>query len=94
MKGSGLEGLIRAAFSDLTSMLSCERWSHAMQALWMVCAVVLSDFLSGDGSNRTLDYLAVYLGEAWKTASGRLWVDCLIQPTFVVHLTNVRHLKY
>lgn len=52
----------------------------------MVCAVLLSDYLKGDGSHCTFEELAAYIEEARKTPSGRLWVDCLIKPTFIAHM--------
>ena len=85
MKGSGVEELLGAAYSGLAGMLSGKSWPRAMRAFRMECAVVMSDYLDGDGS-RTFNDLTEYLEEARKTPTGWLWVDCLIKPTHIAHL--------
>jgi hypothetical protein len=86
MKGSGLEELLKAAYSGLTGILSGKSWPRAMRALRMVCAALLAHYISQDGSSCTFEDLTVYLEEARKNPTGRLWVDCLMKPTFIVHL--------
>ena len=85
MKGSGVEELLGAAYSGLAGMLSGKSWPRAMRAFRMARAVVMSDYLGGDGS-RTFNDLTEYLEEARKTPPGPLWVDCLIKPTHIAHL--------
>ena len=80
MKRAGVEELLGAAYSGLAGILSGKSWSRAMRAFRMECAVVMSEYLGGDGS-RTFNDLTEYLEEARKTPTGWLWVDCLIKPT-------------
>ena len=69
MKGSGVEELLGGAYSGLAGMLSGKSWPRAMRAFRMECAVVMSDYLGGDGS-RTFNDLTEYLEEARKTPTG------------------------
>ena len=60
MKGSGVEEPVGAAYSGLAGILSGKSWPRAMRAFRMECAVVMSDYLGGDGS-RTFNDLTEYL---------------------------------
>lgn len=85
MKGSGLEDLLRVAYRGLASILSGKSWPRPMRALRMVYVAMLSDYLR-EHRSYTFEDLANYLEEAWKTPTRRLWVDCVLKPTFIAQM--------
>ena len=83
MKASGLEVLVGAAFSGLTSIMNGKAWVKSMHAFRMVTAVLLYDFLKDDPE--TFEDISQYLDTAREHPTGKLWVDCLIRPTLIAH---------
>ena len=83
MKASGLEVLVGAAFSGLTSIMNGKAWVKSMRAFRMVTAALLYDFLKD--CPKTFEDISQYLDTAREHPTGRLWVDCLIRPTLIAH---------
>ena len=83
MKGSGLKVLVGAVFGGLTSIMNGKAWVKSMRAFRMVTAALLYDFLK-DGP-KTFEAISQFLDAALEHPTGRLWVDCLIGPTFIAH---------
>ena len=83
MKASGIEvGLLLAsAFGGVANILNSKSWTNALRAYRIVVTVILQDFLK-DGP-QTDAALSEYLDKACEHPTGRLWVDCLIRPTFI-----------
>ena len=86
MKGSGLEDILKTAYRGLAGILSSKSWPRAIRALRMVCVALLAEYLMEYRTGNAFEALASYLEEAQKTPTGRLWVDCLIKPTYIAHL--------
>ena len=83
LKARGLEVLVGAAFSGLTSIMNGKAWVRSFRAFRMATAALLYDFLK-DGP-KTLEYISQYLDTVREHPTGRLWVDCLIWPTLIAH---------
>lgn len=76
MKASGLNVLVGAAFSGVTSIMNGKAWVRSMCAFRMVTTTLLYDFLK-DGP-KTFEDISQYLDTAREHPTGSLWVDCLI----------------
>ena len=83
MKASGLEVLVGAAFSGLTSIMNGKAWVKSMRAFRMLTAALLYDFLK-DGP-KTFEDISQYLDTAREHPTGKMRVDCLIRPTLIAH---------
>ena len=81
MKASGIEVLLASAFGGISNILNGKSWTNALRAYRMLVTVVLQDFLK-DGP-QTDAALSEYLDKACEHPTGRLWVNCLIRPTFI-----------
>lgn len=81
MKGSSMEQLLAVAFGGIAYILNGKSWTNALRAYRMLVAVLLQDLLK-DGL-QTDAAITDYLDKAREHPTGRLWVDCLIRPTFI-----------
>lgn len=84
MQGSGLEELLQTTYGGVPNMLNGKAWPKAVRGLRMVVVTLLEDVItSGDVDIENINLL---LENIRKTATGRLWVDCLILPVYILHL--------
>lgn len=81
MKGSGIEQLLAVAFGGITNILNGKSWTNALRAYRILMAVLLQDLLKNEP--QTDAAITEYLDKACEHPTGRLWVDCLIRPTFI-----------
>ena len=83
MKGSGMETILSAAFGSLKSIINGKSWPQALRAYRMLTAALLNDFLT-DGT-KSSEEIDAYLETNQQCPTKKLWVDCLIKPTFIAH---------
>lgn len=81
MKGSGMEQLLTVAFGGIANIVNGKSWTNALRAYRMLLEVLLQDLLQ-EGP-QTDAAITEYLDKACEHPTGRLWVDCLIRPTFI-----------
>lgn len=83
MQGSGLEELLQTTYGGVSNMLNGKAWPKAVRGLRMVVATLLEDIILRDS---TADDIEQTLNKIRETATGRLWVDCLITPVMILHM--------
>ena len=84
MKGTGLEELLGSAFSGVRNMLNGKAWPKAMRGFRMVAFAVLQEYITT--GKTTPEDLQCELEMARSTPTGRIWVDCFLIPTILIHL--------
>ena len=70
-----------AAFAGITSIVKGKAWTNALQAYRLIIAVLLQNFYSNGA--KTHEDLIVCLETAREHPTGRLWVDCFVNPTLL-----------
>ena len=83
MKGSGMETILATTFGSIKSLLNGKAWPQALRAFRMLTAALLSNFLSG--GPRSSEEIDDFLHTKKQFPTGKLWVECLIMPTFIAH---------
>ena len=81
MKASGVYVLLTAAIGGHADIIPGKSWPNALRAYRLITTVLLQDFFQS-GAN-TYHELSEYLEAVRDHPVGRLWVDCLIKPTFL-----------
>ena len=84
MNGTGLEEIMNASFNGVPNMRNGKAWPKAIRALRMVVAALLQPII--DSGKTTPADIEEALHKAQMPRIGRLWVDCLILPVFIIHL--------
>ena len=83
MKGSRIETILGTTFGSVKGILNGKAWPQALRAYRMLAAALLNNFLSeGEKSSEDIDN---YLKTEDIYPTRKLWVDCLIKPTFIAH---------
>ena len=86
--------LIDAVFAGITSIVNGKARANALRAYRLITAVLLQNVYSSGA--KTYAELCVYLETAREHPTRRLWVDCLIKPTYVcrsVWRADIQYIK-
>lgn len=83
MKGSGMETILATTFGSLKSIINGKAWPQTLRAYRMLTAALLNNFLT-DGTKSSVD-IDTYLESDLQYPTRKLWLECLIKPTFIAH---------
>ena len=83
MKASGMETVLATTFGSIKGIMNGKSWPQALRAYRMLTAALLDNFLN-DGP-KTSEEIEDYLETDQQYPTRKLWINCLIKPTFIAH---------